>query len=175
MPDSINIAVDAMGGDNALTEPVKASVEAVKHQEGFTVTLVGNEEKIRKELEQYSDYPAERIRIRHASQVIETADSPVAAIKSKKDSSIVVGLTMVKNQEAEALISSGSTGALLVGGIGIVGRIRGVERAPIGALIPTAKGITLLLDSGANVDSRPSHLVQFAEMGSIYMEHVVGI
>ena len=175
MSDSINIAIDAMGGDNALTEPVKACVEAVKNQEGFTLTLVGDEAQIQNELNRYSGFPADRIRIRHASQVIETAEAPVTAIKAKKDSSIVVGLNMVKNHEADALISSGSTGALLVGGIGIVGRIRGVERTPVGVIIPNAKGITLLLDSGANVDSRASHLVQFAQMGSIYMEHVVGI
>lgn len=110
-----------------------------------------------------------------ASEVIETEEPPVNAIRKKKDSSIVVGMNLVRNGEADAFVSAGSSGAILVGGQVLVGRIKGVERPPFGALIPTEKGVSLLLDCGANVDSRPSHLVQFARMGSIYMEHVVGI
>ena len=173
--EMIRIAVDAMGGDNAPAQPVKACVEAAGRNQDLVLTLAGREEIIKKELEQYPDYPKDRVLIRNASEVIETAEPPVAAIRSKKDSSIVVGLTMVKNQEAQAFVSSGSTGALLVGGIGIVGRIRGVERAPLGVIIPSEKGISLLLDGGANVDARSSHLVQFAQMGSIYMENLYGI
>ena len=97
------------------------------------------------------------------------------AIRGKKDSSIVVGMNLVKRQEADAFVSAGSSGAILVGGQVIVGRIRGVERPPLAPLIPTEKGVSLLIDCGANVDARPSHLVQFARMGSIYMEHVIGI
>ena len=97
------------------------------------------------------------------------------AIRRKKDSSIVVGQKLVKNGEADAFISAGSTGAILVGGQLVVGRIRGVERPPLATLIPTVNGVALLVDSGANVDARASHLVQFAKMGSIYMEHVIGI
>ena len=111
----------------------------------------------------------------HTSEVIETAEPPVMAIRKKKDSSIVVGLKMVKNGEADAFVSAGSSGAVLAGGQLLVGRVKGVERPPLAPLIPTEKGFSLLIDCGANVDARPSHLVQFAKMGSIYMENVMGI
>ena len=111
----------------------------------------------------------------HASEVIETAEPPVMAIRKKKDSSIAVALNMVKKGEADAFVSAGSSGAVLVGGQLIVGRIKGVERPPLAPLMPTEKGVSLLIDCGANVDARPSHLVQFAKMGSIYMKNVVGI
>ena len=138
------------------------------------VVLVGKEEVIQSELKKYT-YDPQRIEITNASEVIETGEPPVNAIRKKKDSSIVVGMNMVKHGEADAIISSGSTGAVLVGGQLIVGRIRGIERPPLAPLIPTEKGVALLIDCGANVDARSSHLVQFAKMGSIYMENVVGI
>lgn len=97
------------------------------------------------------------------------------AIRKKKDSSIVVGQGLVKRGEADAFVSAGSTGAILAGGQLMVGRLKGVERSPLATVIPTEKGVALLVDSGANVDARPSHLVQFAKMGSIYMEDVIGI
>lgn len=164
-----------MGGDNAPVEPVKAAVEAVKEKQNIQVILTGQEDVIQAELQKYPDYPKDRIRVVHASQVIETAEPPVMAIQKKKDSSIVVGLNLVKKQEADAFVSSGSTGAVLVGGQVIVGRSKGVQRPPLAPLIPTEKGVSLLIDCGANVDARPDHLVQFAKMGSIYMEDVVGI
>lgn len=170
----IKVAVDAMGGDNAPVEIVKGVVDAVSLREDVTVLLVGQEEVVSRELANYS-YPKERIQIIPATEVITTEEPPVNAIRRKKDSSIVVGMKLVKNQDADAFVSAGSSGAVLVGGQTIVGRIRGIERPPFGALIPTEKGVSLLLDSGANVDARASHLVQFARMGSIYMEHVIGI
>ena len=175
MSEMVKVVVDAMGGDNAPVEPVKAAVEAVKEKQNIQVILTGQEDVIQAELQKYPDYPKDRIRVVHASQVIETAEPPVMAIQKKKDSSIVVGLNLVKKQEADAFVSSGSTGAVLVGGQVIVGRSKGVQRPPLAPLIPTEKGVSLLIDCGANVDARPSHLVQFAMMGSIYMEHVVGI
>ena len=170
----IKIAVDAMGGDYAPGELVRGAVEALKKKDQVTVILVGQKDKIAKELEQYT-YPADRLSIVHASEVIETGEPPVNAVRKKKDSSIVVGMNLVKKGEADAFVSAGSSGAILVGGQIIVGRIRGVERPPLAPLIPTRKGVSLLIDCGANVDARPSHLVQFARMGSIYMEHVIGI
>ena len=174
MQDKIKVAVDAMGGDNAPVEPIKAAVEAVNENPDIRVVLVGKEEVIQSELKKYT-YDQQRIEITNASEVIETGEPPVNAIRKKKDSSIVVGMNMVKHGEADAIISSGSTGAVLVGGQLIVGRIRGIERPPLAPLIPTEKGVALLIDCGANVDARSSHLVQFAKMGSIYMENVVGI
>ena len=168
------VALDAMGGDNAPSEMVKGAVDAVNARNDIKVILVGKEEVINQELSGYT-YNKDQLQIKNATEVIETAEHPVAAIKRKKDSSMVVGLHLVKDGEAEAFVSAGNSGALLTGGLGIVGRIRGIERAPFGTLFPVKSGVALLADSGANVDCRPSHLVQFAKMGSIYMEKVVGI
>ncbi|MDO4519204.1 MAG: phosphate acyltransferase PlsX [Eubacteriales bacterium] len=175
MADLVRIVVDAMGGDNAPVEPIKGAVDAVKERKDIKVILVGVEDIIKKELAKYPDYPKEQIEILNATEIIETAEPPVFAVRKKKDSSIVKGLNLVRHQEADAFVSSGSTGAVLVGGQILVGRSKGVERPPLAPLIPTAKGVSLLIDCGANVDARPSHLVQFAKMGSIYMEHIVGV
>ena len=168
------VAVDAMGGDNAPGEIVKGAVEAVLASEQVMVKLVGKEDIVKEELAKY-EYDKERIEVVNATEVILTEEPPVKAIKSKKDSSIVVAMNMVKRGEADALVSAGSSGAILVGGQVIVGRIKGIERPPLAPLIPTKDGVSLLIDCGSNVDARPSHLVQFAKIGSIYMENVVGI
>ncbi len=170
----IKVAVDAMGGDYAPGEMVAGAVDAVNAQPGIQVLLVGKEDTVRAELARHT-YEEDRIRVVNATEVIATEEPPVNAIRKKKDSSIVVGMNLVKKKEADAFVSAGSSGAILVGGQVIVGRSKGVERPPLAPLIPTEKGVSLLIDCGANVDARPSHLVQFARMGSIYMEHVMQV
>ncbi|MBR5800372.1 MAG: phosphate acyltransferase PlsX [Lachnospiraceae bacterium] len=174
MAEMVKVAVDAMGGDNAPVEIIKGAVAAVNETDHVKVYLVGLEEVIKEQLSGYT-YPNEQIEIVNATEVIETAEPPVMAIRKKKDSSIVKAMNLVKDGTCDGFVSAGSTGATLVGGQVIVGRIKGVERPPLAPLIPTEKGCALLVDCGANVDARPSHLIQFAKMGSVYMENVVGI
>lgn len=174
MSELVKVAVDAMGGDNAPAEIIKGAVAAVNESTHVKVFLVGQEEVVKEHLSGYT-YKEEQIEVVNAAEVIETAEPPVMAIRKKKDSSIVKAMNMVKDGICDAYVSAGSTGATLVGGQVIVGRIKGVERPPLAPLIPTEKGCALLIDCGANVDARPSHLIQFAKMGSVYMEHVMGI
>ncbi len=170
----VKVAVDAMGGDKAPAEIIAGAVDAVRQKENIAVWLTGKEEVIREELKKY-DFPEDRVTVVPASEVIETSEPPVMAIRRKRDSSIVVGLNLVKSGTCDAFVSAGSSGAILVGGTVIVGRIRGVDRAPLAPVFPTSAGTSILIDCGANVDARPEHLVQFARMGSIYMEHIMGI
>lgn len=174
MSEITRVALDAMGGDNAPVEMIKGAIDAIHKRSDIKVFLVGQEELIQKELTQYT-YEKDQIEVVNATEVIETAEPPVMAIRKKKDSSIVVAMNMVKRGEADAFVSAGNSGAVLVGGQLVVGRIKGIERPPLAPLLPTAKGVSLLIDCGANVDARPSHLVQFAKLGSIYMEHIMGI
>lgn len=174
MMENVKVALDAMGGDNAPGEVVKGAVEAVKENESIQVILVGKEALVQAELSKY-EYNKAQIAIVNADEVITNDEAPVMAIRQKKNSSIVVAMNMVKKGEADAFVSAGSTGAILVGSQLVVGRIRGIERSPLAPLIPTMDGVSLLIDCGANVDARASHLVQFAKMGSLYMEHVIGI
>ena len=174
MAKYVNVAVDAMGGDNAPLEIVKGAVEAVNESTHVKVYLAGQEAQINAELAKYT-YNKDQVEVVPASEVIDMAEPPVMAIRRKKDSSMVKALNLVKDGSCDAFVSAGSTGATLVGGQVIVGRIKGVERPPLAPLIPTADGCALLIDCGANVDARPSHLVQFAKMGSVYMESVMGV
>lgn len=174
MSELVKVAVDAMGGDNAPVEIIKGAVEAVQEKKDVKVYLVGQEAVVREELAKYS-FNEEQIEVVNATEIIETAEPPVMAIRKKKDSSLVKAMNLVRNGECHGLVTAGSTGATLVGGQLIVGRLKGIERPPLAPMIPTATGAALLIDCGANVDARPSMLVQFAKMGSIYVENVYGI
>lgn len=174
MSGLVRVAVDAMGGDNAPFVTVKGAVDAIKESDSLKVFLVGKKDVVESELSKY-DYDKEKIEVVDATEVIDMAEPPVMAIRKKKDSSIVKAMYMVNHGEADAYVSAGSTGATLVGGQVIVGRLKGVDRAPLAPLIPTEKGNSLLIDCGANVDARASHLVQFAKMGTVYMENIMGV
>ena len=145
MQDTVRVAVDAMGGDHAPLEIVKGAVEAVNEREELQLFLVGNEGKIEAELAKYQ-FNRERITIVSATEEISCDEAPVMAIRKKKDSSIVVALNLVKEGKADAFVSAGSSGAILVGGQFIIGRIKGIERSPLAPLIPTLKGVSLLID-----------------------------
>ena len=174
MAELVKVCVDANGGDNAPLEIVKGAIEALNESDRISLILVGREEGINAELSKYT-YDKSRVEIVNTGEIIDPNEPPVFAIRKKKDSSIVKGLTLVKEGKCDAFLSAGSTGAILVGGQLIVGRLKGVERAPLAPLIPTTKGASLLIDCGANVDAKASNLVQFAKMGAVYMEHVVGV
>ena len=167
------IAVDAMGGD-VPEEIIKGAIAAVREREDIFCYLVGKEDYIKEVISQYA-FDQERVEIIDAKEEISCEESPVMAIKKKKDSSMVVALNLVKEKKADAIISAGSSGAVLVGGQFIVGRIKGIERSPLATLMPTVKGATLILDVGANVDARSNHLVQFAQIGSLYMKHIMKV
>ena len=174
MPINTRVALDAMGGDNAPLEIIKGAIEAVNLDDTIKVFLVGKEDVINNILSTMQ-YNKEQIEVVNASEEITCDEPPVMAVRSKKDSSIVVAMKLVKDGKADAFLSAGSTGAVLVGGQLIIGRIKGVKRPPLAPLIPTQKGVSLLIDCGANVDVRADHLVQFAKMGSTYMEGIMGI
>ncbi|MDR3240453.1 MAG: phosphate acyltransferase PlsX [Clostridiales bacterium] len=173
MARSMLIAVDAMGGDNAPAEIVKGAVNALA-DERIKIIFLGAEEAIRKELSQHL-VKTDQVEIIAASEVITNEESPTNAIRQKKNSSMVLGLRLLKDRKASAFVSAGATGALLTGATVIVGRIPGIERPALGALLPNEKNFSLLIDCGANVDAKPNYLVQFAKMGSIYMENVLGV
>lgn len=168
----MRIVIDGMGGDNAPFEIVKGAVEASKQIED-EIIIVGNEDQIQAELKKYR-YNKKQIQVVHASEVITNEDAPVKAVRTKLDSSMVRGINMIKNGEGELFISAGNTGAIMAGGLFILGRIQGIDRPAIASTYPIlGKGVSLLVDSGANSECKPNNLLEFATMGSIYMEKVL--
>ncbi len=174
MSEKTKVVLDAMGGDHSPGEMVLGAVNAVKEKDNLFVYIVGPSDRIQAELDK-CEYPKDQIEIVHASDEITCHDAPVQAIRGKKDSSMVVGLRMVREGKADGFVSAGNSGAVLVGGQVLVGKMKGIERAPLAPIVPTLKGVSLLVDCGANVDAKPSNLVQFAQMGSIYMENALKI
>ncbi|KAF5069712.1 phosphate acyltransferase PlsX [Acetobacterium wieringae] len=168
----MNIFLDAMGGDHAPYEIVKGAIDAVKEYD-VKLTLVGHRQAVLEELSKY-DYPKDKIEILHAETVIENTEEPAMAIRRKPDSSLVVALDEMKKRENAVLISAGSTGALLSGGLLKLGRIKGIKRPALAATLPKSDGVFVLIDTGANADCKPEYLEQFAQLGKIYSENVLG-
>lgn len=169
----MKIIIDAMGGDNGPAEVVKGTIDSV-NEYGIQAILVGKEEIIKNELKKY-DYSKDKVEIMNADEVISNEDDPAVAIRRKKNSSMVVGAKALADGLGDGFISAGSTGALLASGLFIVKRIEGIDRAALSVIYPHINGFSLLVDGGANVDCKPEYLYQFALMGSIYMEKVMGI
>jgi glycerol-3-phosphate acyltransferase PlsX len=172
----MKIVIDAMGGDNAPREIIKGAIGALQQRGGFSIVFTGNEEVITKELSLYS-YDKSRVEVKHACEVITNNEAPATAVRSKRDSSLVVGLkTLKEDEEAGAFISAGSTGAVLAGGIMYLGRIPGVKRPALCPAIPNVRGgMTLLCDAGANADCKPEYLAQFAVMATAYGKAAYGM
>ena len=167
------IIIDAMGGDNAPAAIIDGAFAAMAERDDFDVIFTGKKEVI----EEHTSGKGfeQRFETVDAREIIEMAESPVAAVRTKKDSSMVVGLNLLKDKKGDGFFTAGSTGACIAGGTLVVKRIKGVERAALAPLLPTAKGTVLLIDCGANVDCRPEQLRQFGKMGSLYMEMMTGI
>ena len=168
----MKIIVDMMGGDNAPLAVLEGTAQAVKEY-GVQVIGVGSEELVRKTAAEHN-IPLDGIELVNCTETIEMCDEPARAIRSKKDSSIVVGLNLLKSGEGDAFVSAGSTGALLSGATLVVKRIRGIRRAALAPVVPTGNGGAVLIDCGANAEGPPEYLLQFAYMGSYYAEHVLG-
>ena len=165
------IAIDAMGGDNAPDAIIKGALDARAENDNVGIILLGQKDVIQKQL----DIHGQKAEIIDAPQVIHTEDKPLVAIRQKRDSSLIKGLLMVKDGTADAFVSAGSTGAVFSGALFNVGRIKGVDRPALAAILPTKDGKTILLDIGANADCKDKYLVQFAKMGRTYMKFVEGV
>lgn len=170
----MRVYLDITGGDNAPEAPVLGALEALDIYKDLTVVLGGPIE-VAQELLKNKEYDKSRIEFDDARETIDNNESPTMAIRKKKDSAIVKGLLAVKDKSVDAFVSSGSTGAVLAGGMFRLGRIKGIERPAIAPLMPNGKGFFLLIDGGANVDCKPLYLQQFALMGSAYMKGVMNI
>ncbi|MEA3493580.1 MAG: phosphate acyltransferase PlsX [Candidatus Margulisiibacteriota bacterium] len=167
------IALDAMGGDHAPSEIIKGAVLASRELPDAEIILVGNQSRVEKELSCYKD--KEKLGIVNSTEVIDMDEAPAQAVKQKKGASVNVAVSLVKEGKADAVVSAGSTGALMAASLFKLGRIKGIERPAIATEFPLPSGKVLLLDMGANVDCKPKHLEQFAMMGSLYAQHVLHI
>ena len=170
----MRIILDAMGGDHAPDEIIKGALLALKDFSDIEITFVGKEKIIKERLEG-QDYDPARVEIVNATQEIEMAEAPVNAIKTKKDSSMVVGMNLTAQGKGDAFITAGSTGATIAGATLLIRRVPGVKRPALAPVLPTRKGGVLLVDCGANVDCKPIYLKQFGIMGSIYMQKVMKV
>ena len=164
------IALDAMGGDHAPEEPCKAAIQACRQDPDLSVALAGDSEKIKPIIETAEASVRSRLSIVHTDEVITGSDSPSISIRRKKNSSLVVCFNMVRSHEADGIVSAGNTGAIAAGAVLLLGRIPGIDRPGLGAVLPVLNRCTLLMDVGGTVRCKPVNLLQFAQMGSIYMK-----
>ncbi len=174
----MKFAIDAFGGDNSPGAIIEGTLQAMSRYDDFSIIFTGDAALIQNELSKYeSDYTGlkHRIKIVHAPDIITCDEQPTIAIKHKKESSLVKALQIVANGEADCFISAGSSGAILAGATLIVKRIRGILRPALAPVMPSLKGPVMLIDCGANADCKPEYLVQFAKMGTAYMNGVLGI
>lgn len=170
----MKIIIDGMGGDNAPLEIVKGCIEACKTIKDELI-IVGDELKIKNVLNAHR-YKGDQIQVIHAPDIISSEDAPVKAVRTKTESSLVRGITLIKEGKGDLFISAGNTGAIMAGGLFILGRIPGIDRPAIAATYPVmGQGVSLLVDTGANSECKPNNLLEFATMGSIYMERVLGV
>jgi len=153
----MRIALDAMGGDYAPATTVEGAVEALVENNDLSVILVGDEAEISAELKK-KNFMGRRISVKHASQTVEMDESPLTALRRKKDSSLRVAVDLVKSNEADAMVSAGNSGVVMATALHVLGKIQGIERPAIAAVMPTLKGRFVLIDAGANVDCKPLHL-----------------
>jgi phosphate acyltransferase len=170
----VNILVDAMGGDNAPDQIVEGCIAAINQADGFDILLIGDNTRISKTLNA-EGFSNQRLKVIHADEVITNEDSPTKAIRTKKNSSMVVGFNMLKEHKGDVFVSAGNTGALLAGALFILGRIKGVNRPALATVLPSSDGGVLLIDAGANTVCKPINFLQFGVMGSIFMSEFFGI
>ena len=175
----MTILLDAMGGDNAPDATIRGAVKAAKEVES-KIILIGDEKIINEKVKEFYEKDtitevASNISIKHASEQIEMCDIPTQAIRTKKDSSMVIGFKMLKEGEGDVFISAGNSGALLTGATLLVGRIKGIDRPAIAPMLPAYKKSFLLMDAGANTNCKPLNLIQFAQMSTIYLRNTFGI
>lgn len=170
MSANITIALDAMGGDNAPSEICKGAVNACNQFDDIEIILTGDTERIKSCLQ-----PHPRIHIEHAAEIIDPDEHPANAIRKKKDSSLRVAMEMVRRGDAQGCISAGSTGAIVAGGVLVVGRIEGIDRPALGIPVPSIEKPSFMLDVGATVRCKPENLLQFALMGSVYSRKIMNV